>query len=255
MNILGYVRVSTDAQETDRQIQAIRDYAALHSLDLLDIVQEDIAVSGRAARLRSYPAAALGYYMHLARGEFSMLERTGYGTLLERVSSGTVDAVAIYAVDRISRDWIELGLLELLLAVHRTRIIVLNQGGVIDTTTAAGKLQFRLASILATHECDLTAERTSASLRHKVREWDAGTGNVHVGRPPIGWRKLTDGSYGHDPTIWFRVVQVWQLRCQGMTYQEIERETDGRVKTGRVRAYLRAYEWTPPFTQPPKGAQ
>ena len=246
VNILGYVRVSTDAQDTDRQVKAIEDYAALHDLRLVDVIREELAVSGRARSLRSEPAEALAYYTQLARGEYAGLERSGYSSLLERVDEGGIDSVAIYAVDRISRDWIELGLLELLLSVRGTRIIAVNQGGVVDTTTAAGKLQYRLAAILATHECDQTAERTSATLRHKVKAWNNGTGRVHVGRPPVGWRKLPNGQIGQDPDIWPRVVQVRQLRGQGMTYKQIEAATNGAVKSQRVRSYLRAHDWTPP---------
>lgn len=249
MKALGYVRVSTDDQETARQEAQIRQHCEAAGLDLVDIYRESDGVSGRARAVKQNPGAALLYYSMLAQGQFAALERSGYAEVLSRASAGEIDAVVIYAIDRLSRDWLELGILELLLSSHGVRIIALSQGGTVDTGSASGKLQYRIQAILATFECDQISERTSATLSHMVR---AG---AKVGRPPVGWRKRADGAgFEHDldqdgkPGTWPIVERVHELREQGLKYADIAAAVG--MSQSRVKAYLDAYTWTPPSQSP-----
>lgn len=57
----------------------------------------------------------------------------------------------------------------------------------IDTTTAAGKMVFRMLAVLAEFERDLVSERTTAALAHK-----AGKGE-RIGEVPFGWTLAADG--------------------------------------------------------------
>jgi len=59
----------------------------------------------------------------------------------------------------------------------------------IDTTTASGKMVFRMLAVLAEFERDLVAERTSTAMQHK-RARSEYTG----GHTPYGWRINGDGN-------------------------------------------------------------
>ena len=115
---IGYVRVSTDRQDTDRQIAAIKRYAEIEGLNLLMIIEEESGISGRSAAVKNGPAAALSYYADLAGEKFGTIEREGYGQMLRLVATGSCKIVVFAALDRFSRDCIELLLLERLLAKY-----------------------------------------------------------------------------------------------------------------------------------------
>ena len=239
---IPYVRVSTDTQNTDAQVDAIRSWAATNNVPLDTFIREDEATSGRSEAVRRGPAQALMYYAMLAQGSYASLERGGYAELLGRVdryiAAKRSVGVIFYSLDRISRDWLELGLLERLLTLRGVPVILVNQGGVIDTSTSTGRLMFRMQAILATHECEQTAERTSRSLRAKVK---AG---VKVGRPPVGWRKGAAGAFEHDPETWPMVERIAILRRQGNTYEQIVAATG--VSMGMIKCYIDAEGRIPP---------
>lgn len=236
---LGYVRVSTDEQETARQEEQIRAWATLHGVTMVEILREPEAASGRADAVRRSPAAALQYYGLLIAGNYDLLERSGYAELLRRLRERQASLVVFYALDRFSRDCLELLLLERVLTVYGVSIVSLSDGGTIDTRTANGKMLYRIRAAVAQFECDVTSERTSATLRHKVK-----TGQ-HVGRPPVGWRKNAEtGAWEHDPETWPRVEQVHNLRAMGKIYAEISK--DAGVAVGCIKSHLDAWDWTPP---------
>lgn len=238
---LAYVRVSTDTQDTERQEAEIRRYCAAAGLELLDIVREDEGVSGRARAIKRSPAAALQYYALLLSGQYDMLERSGYAELLHRTAEQQAEIVVFYALDRFSRDCLELLLLERVLATNSVAIVSITDGGVVDTRSAGGKLMYRIRAAIANHEVDITSERTSATLRNKVQNGE------HVGRPPVGWCKHPEtGLWEHDPETWAQVEKCIALRAinPGATYRELAAAIG--VHHSRIGAYFRAYTWTPP---------
>jgi DNA invertase Pin-like site-specific DNA recombinase len=233
----GYVRVSTDSQETDRQKDAIARACAMHGWTLEHIIEEPAGQSGRSDKVKSGVAEALAYYSDLAGERFGGIERSGYAEVLRLAGIAPVRFV-FYALDRFARDSIELMLLELLLRKYNCVLVCLAEGGALDTATASGKFLFRVLAAKAELECDQTSERTSATLRRMV---DRGE---KVGRPPAGWRKNpVIGAWEHDPKTWPMVTRVSELRASGATYARIHAETG--VTTGRIKAMLDAHAWDP----------
>lgn len=90
---------------------------------------------------------------------------------LSRVARSTTDAIAIS--ERLRKSGV--GLVSL--SEH------------LDTTTAAGKMVFRMLAVLAEFERDLISERTAGAMRHK-----RARGEYTGGAAPYGWR------IGHDGT-------------------------------------------------------
>ena len=250
---IGYCRVSTDRQETDRQRACIDAWARAAGVNLLRIIEEPEGQSGRSAAAKSGPAAALDYYAALAALRFDCVERAGYAQLLRAICSGEAQIVVFYALDRFSRDTIELLLLEKILAANGCALVTTAEGTAVDTRTAAGKFIFRILAAKAELECDQSSERTSATLRRMVDRGEM------VGRPPVGWRAIravgksgdaeTTG-FEHDPDTWPLVEKVVALRKSGLTYSAIAAAThaDGAdgISPSRIKAYLDAHDWCPP---------
>jgi DNA invertase Pin-like site-specific DNA recombinase len=234
---LGYMRVSTDRQETARQRLLIEQYAQLYGLTLLAIVEEPDGVSGRSAAAKHSPRAALGYYAALAAGDMDAIERPGYRDLLDRVDRDHPDQVLAYALDRLARDAVELLLLERLLAARGVAIVSIAQGGAVDTATSSGWLQYAITAVLAEHECRQISDRTRATLAAKQ------AAGIRVGRPPVGWR-VVDGAFIHDLQRWPKVELAHQLWQGGHPYEDIARRVG--IARSRVKAYLDAFRWQPP---------
>jgi DNA invertase Pin-like site-specific DNA recombinase len=214
MKILPYVRVSTDKQDTERQKVAISDFATNMGHELLPWVEEESGISGRSKAVKASHEKALRYYANVALGSSELLERPGLAVLLETVRHRLPGAVALYSLDRLSRDCCELLLLERYLASLNCFLIALNQGGIVDTRTAAGKFMFRVLAAQAEMECDLVSERTKQSL--KVRK-ESGK---RIGGRPLGWRKV-DGAWVENADEQMLMREARKLYAESCTYRDI----------------------------------
>lgn len=236
---VAYLRVSTDQQDTLRQRQQIARYCTVEGIDLLEIIEEPEAVSGRARAVKRKPQEALAYYANLIRCPATDAERPGLRQLFARIEALRPDYAIFYALDRLSRDATELLLLRRILQAANCEIVALSGGGALDTSTASGWLQFVIQAMLAEHECLQISERTSASLIAKRHD-----PTVHVGRPPVGWRKIGD-HYEHDPATWPKVEEAHELRHDhNCNYAQIAAALG--IGTSSVKSYLDAYHWHPP---------
>ena len=162
---VGYVRVSTarqavDGVSLDAQRSRIEAAAAAAGFELVDVFADE-GVSGKRADNRAGLRAAI-----------DQVRRTG-GVLmvysLSRMSRSVADTLAI--ADRLERSGADL--------------VSLSES--IDTSSAAGKMMFRMLSVLAEFERDLTAERTATALAHKKAKGE------RVGSIPFGKRLAADG--------------------------------------------------------------
>jgi DNA invertase Pin-like site-specific DNA recombinase len=236
------MRVSTDRQETVRQENEIRAHCFQRDYRLLDILGENGGKSGRTAAVKHSPGAALRYYRKLIRGDYEALERPQYAELLNRVESGEIDAVIFYALDRFSRDCLELLILDLILRANDTKMICISQGGEVSTDSAAGKFMYRIMAAQSEMECDQGSERIKHTLKNKK---EARGENWHT-RPRVGWKKV-DGEFVHDPEKWPVIVNVYELREEGHTYREITSFTG--VPRTMIKYYIDAYNWQAPLTK------
>ena len=249
---IGYIRVSTDQQCTERQRLQIREYCRLHEMDLREIVEEPEAVSGRADEVKRQPKDALDYYRKLIKDPDRAAARPGLRRLFARLGDLPLAGrayVIFYALDRLSRDATELLLIRRILQAWNCEIVALNAGGSVDASTASGWLQFVIQAMLAEFECLQISERTSATLQNKVKH----DKTVHVGRPPVGWRKNKEtGAYEHDPEKWLTVAAAVRLRGANFPYAAIA--TQLSIPRSSVKSYLDAYHWQPPSPGPVSAA-
>jgi site-specific DNA recombinase len=194
---VGYIRVSTSEQAAEgvsleAQRAKIEAYAALNGLELADVFT-DAGISGKAADNRPGLQAALAKVC------------SEKGTLvcysLSRLARSTADTLAIAEqLDKADAD----------LASISEKI---------DTSTAAGKMVFRMLAVLAEFERDQLAERTSTAMQHKRRKLE------RVGRVPVGYDLADDGISLTPNAAEQRAVEIIrELRTLGMSMRAIAAE-------------------------------
>lgn len=127
--IFGYARVSTDAQNLDRQLDALKKYG-------IDVIYNEKMTGTKK-------------------------DRPELNRLLERITKG--DTVVIESLSRLGRSTKDLIELTELFKSKGVRLVSLKES--IDTESSTGKLLFTLMSALAQFERDTIADRTREGLR------------------------------------------------------------------------------------------
>ena len=135
---IGYARVSTDAQETHLQMDAL----------------------SRAKCARIYQEKATG----------AKTERPELTKLLDAARKG--DVVIVWKLDRLARSMRQLIDTTVMLNEHGVELHSLTEN--IDTTTPSGKLTFHIFAALAEFERDILRQRVNAGLKAARRRGRVG---------------------------------------------------------------------------------
>ena len=203
----GYIRVSTHGQaqdgvSLDAQEASIRAWCEANGYKL-GKVYRDNGVSGKRADNRPGLQKALGYACR-TKGAF-----VAYS--LSRVARSTKDTIAI--AERLENAGADL--------------VSLSEK--IDTTSAAGRMLFRMLAVLAEFERDVISERTKAALAHKKSKGE------RVGGVPFGYRIADNGVslVPYEPEQ-EAVKTITALRREGRTLQAIADELKQRKIPNRA---------------------
>ena len=209
-NAIGYTRVSTTGQALDGvslEAQRTRIEAWCKANDYrLTATHTDAGISGKRADNR--PA--------LQRALVAAYDRRGTALVvysLSRLARSTKDAIAIAErLDKAGADLVSLS--------ER-----------IDTTTAAGKMVFRMLAVLAEFERDLVSERTTAAMA------TMRANGRRIGTVPFGFTLDVDGAtLSPDDAEQSTIATIHEMRVRGLTLQRIAAVlTERRVatKTGK----------------------
>jgi DNA invertase Pin-like site-specific DNA recombinase len=221
MRAIGYIRVSTEDQ-----------------------AKEGISLDAQEAKIRSWAELNNAHETFIFRDEGLSGKRSdnrqGLQSAIDSVGNG--DALIVYSLSRLSRSTKDTLVLSEMLLKKEADLVSLSEK--IDTTTAAGKMVFRLLAVLNEFERDQISDRTRFALAHKKikREW--------VGRIPFGYR-VEDNHLIEDAEAMKRIKQAKRMKTEGKSYREISRalnlsvgyvhkviNTDMRkIKTGYSKRY------------------
>jgi DNA invertase Pin-like site-specific DNA recombinase len=157
MRCIAYLRVSTQGQVDDgvslaAQESKLRAWAELNEADL--VIFRDEGISGKRSD-----------------------NRPGLQAALDAVGKG--DALVCYSLSRLSRSTKDTLALADLLARKEADLVSLSEK--IDTTTAAGKMVFRMLAVLSEFERDQISDRTRMALAHKRAKGEKTGGDVPFG--------------------------------------------------------------------------
>ena len=226
---IGYVRVSTEGQASEgvsleAQKAKIEAWCTVHDRTLGGLFV-DAGVSGKRADNRPELQKALDAVCQRRRGTRPLAQGTHHVPLqpvlvvysLSRLARSTRDAIQI--AERLEKSGADL--------VSLTEDL--------NTTSAAGKMLFRLLAVFAEFERDLISERTSSALQHMRNE------GKRVGAVPFGFDLAGDGetlveSAREQTTI----VQMIAWRNEGLTLREIVK----RLSSRRIRS-KQGLQWHP----------
>ena len=186
MKVVIYARVSTAKQDELQQVPRLRELA----------------------EARGY--TVVGVYTDEASGKDS--NRPGWTKMLEDEKRTHFDAVLVTKLDRVMRSVVHLiSVLEELQS--RNVVIISMSDGLLDMSTAAGKLQLQILAAVAEWEREIISERTREALLTRRKKGIVG------GRPK---RELP-------------LTKVAMMRHNGSTWRSIARETGVPESTLRSR--------------------
>ena len=212
---IGYVRVSTEEQAESglglaTQRQRIEAWCIANGYELVNVFEEP-GVSGKSTKRRKKLKAALDAACE--QGAALVVHS------LSRLARSTQDAIEI--AERLAKAGADL--------------VSLSES--LDTTSAAGRMIFKVLAVLAEFERDLIAERTRAALAYKR------SNDERIGTIPYGWRLAEDGVTLQPVESEQAVVrEITAMRAAGRTFRYIARELTRRgvpTKKGNVTDHLK----------------
>lgn len=208
MKAIAYIRVSTagqaeDGVSLDAQAAKIRAWAELNGYSMGDVFS-DAGISG------------------------SKTNRPGLAAALQAVGKG--DALVVYSLSRLARNTAHT--LELANELERRGADLVSLSEKIDTTSAAGKMVFRMLAVLAEFERDTVAERTKMAMNFKRSQ------SQRIGSVPYGKRLADDGVTLIDDAVEQAIIAlVRSLRHNGYTLTAIADELKKRGYQPRGKAW------------------
>lgn len=199
-----YVRVSTDDQSVDRQIEATTSYA----IDRLDAELNDIDV-----------------YRDKSTG--TDIERSGYQKLIDDL--GQLDAVVVNSVSRISRSIRDLDRTVDRFETANTDLHIISEGLKIlpDDSDPYQRAMLQLLGVFAELEANMIQQRTREGIAARQQNDD-----YHHGRAPIGFEK-DDGRLVEADNYDNVVTVLEMVKKENMSKRKAAAELDTTRSTVR----------------------
>ncbi len=193
MKIIGYVRVSTTDQSDngvslEAQEAKIRAYADLNGCEEI-VLFSDPGISGKDIK-----------------------HREGLQAAIKTIEKG--DALVVYSLSRLSRSTKDT--IEIAEVLDKKGADLVSISEKIDTTTAAGKMVFRMLAVLSEFERDMVAERTKMAMGHMKAN------GQRVGAIPYGFALMADGkTLAPVPKEAAVIQKARALRANGHSFRSI----------------------------------
>jgi site-specific DNA recombinase len=199
MKAVTYVRVSTEGQAT-----------------------EGVSLSAQRARIEAWCAAngaeVVGAFVDAGLSGKRADNRPGLQSAIA-LACREHAAVVVFSLSRLARSVQDTLRISAQLEKFGADLVSLSEK--IDTTSAAGKLVFRMFAVLAEFERDLCSERTKAALAHKKQRGEV------IGAVPFGWRR-EGAKLVAIPEAQDALAFIIQRRGSGAPYAAIAKELVAR---------------------------
>ena len=194
MKAVGYIRVSTQGQAED-----------------------GVSLDAQEAKVRAWAEVAGASEVVSFRDEGIPGKRSdnrpGLQAALDAVGKG--DALIVYSLSRLSRSTRDTLTIAEDLQKRGADLVSLSEK--IDTTSAAGKMVFRMLAVLSEFERDQISDRTRFALAHKRANGEKTGGDV-----PFGYRARKGKLYPYAKEQ--RVIAMIQdLRAEGFSLRKMGR--------------------------------
>lgn len=209
---IAYCRVSTELQaqegvSLEAQQARIRGWCEVNGYTLTS-VHIDAGLSGSRADNRPALQAALSE------------------------ACRTKAALVVYSISRLARSTKDTIAISERLAKNGADLVSLSER--IDTTSASGKMIFRMLAIMSEFERDQISERTKAAMAHLRRQGHRVSRHI-----PYGFTLSDDGStLTHHSAEQHGLARIRTLRLEGLSLRQIAAElTRAKIPTKTGRAW------------------
>jgi DNA invertase Pin-like site-specific DNA recombinase len=202
MRVAAYLRISTQDQSLDRQLEATHEYSQ-----------------------REFDVHPVETYRDTATG--TDIDRDGFHDLLEDVKAGQYDAVVVHSISRLSRSIRDLDqTVETIVEESGTELHIISEGmqitGDEDPYQTA---MMQLLGVFAELEAEMTRQRVKEGIRTRMENED-----YHHGPAPLGFEKED----GHliEAANFDRVRLVLEMVLDGeLSKRKAARELDTSRRT------------------------
>ena len=202
--VIGYIRVSTDGQaqdgvSLDAQQAKIEAWASLNDY-VMGEVFIDAGLSGKNCN------------------------RPGLQSALNACQKG--DAMVVYSLSRLSRSVRDT--MDISDRLAKTGVDLVSLIEKIDTTSAAGKMYFRLMAVLNEFERDQISERTKSAMQYKISKGES------TGKIKFGFKLDSDGVTLIEDEDEQKVIEaILLMRDAGLSLRKIVSELERKGFTSR----------------------
>ena len=205
---IGYIRVSTEGQATDgvsldAQRAKIEAWCFLNDYELT-AVHVDAGISGK-----------------------SMHNRHGLQSALAECRKGF--ALVVYSMSRMSRSTKDM--LDISERLSKAGADLVSLSEKIDTTSAAGKMVFRMMAVLNEHARDVISENTTTAMRFKKSKGEL------VGSVPYGYRCDDGVNLVPDEKEQEAIALIHELNDRGLSLRNIASRLEARGYLPRGKAW------------------
>lgn len=224
MDVLGYIRVSTEDQASGGhslalvQPERLRAWCAANGHTLVDVIVDG---EGEGDTFRGVSGGA------------PLAKRKGGAELLRRLGDGEAEGVVVASLTRLFRD-VDDGRYFIRKAWRKAGVRLFCIDQPIDISTAFGRFMLNQALVAAEYEREQTAERT-AQVAQSLRR----AGRVY-GDTPYGCIAVA-GSLFRDPDTWAKRCAIVASRAEGLSLRAIRAE----LRRARVPAPNGGDLWSP----------
>lgn len=143
----------------------------------------------------------------------NMTARPGLNQAIEKACQFKA-ALVVYSLSRLARSTKDALSISERLSKAGADLVSLTEN--IDTTTAAGKMIFRMLAVLAEFERDVISERTKTALRYKKQNGERTGGHV-----PYGFTAAPDGKLVRSPEEQKIIAEMSRARAIGWSDRKI----------------------------------
>ena len=202
---IGYIRVSTSEQAADgisldAQRSKITAWAIANDYEL-SAIYEDAGITGT-----------------------SLDKRPGLRAAISQTKKGM--ALVSYSISRIARSTRDM--LQIADQIQSKGADLVSLTEKIDTTTAAGKMVFRMLAVLSEFERDVIAERTSGALAHKKAKREV------YSPVPLGF-EARDGRLLPSAAETEVIATIRSMRFKGLSLRQIADHLNAAGIAGKKR--------------------
>lgn len=160
MKVCIYARVSTDDQNVEQQVKYLKEWCGKHNYEVLKVVNDKES------------------------GRLPLLERKRFKKLLAISKEAEFEAIIIYNLDRLTRNWDDVTFIEKHFRENWDDIKLISTNDPIDLSNASGRMMFRIKMAVSSFMPEDMREKQIIGIQRAKAE-----GKYQGGKKGRSWSK------------------------------------------------------------------